>query len=94
MILEPSNLLFRDWYDLGRGVAHLGQGVAYLGQVLSFLAETIETFLSEAYVLIRDPCPFRTALSPHLLYTLCHTLVLSFWYLFEEIQLDVATCPS
>ena len=41
-------ILFLDWYDLDRGVAHLGRGVAQLGQVLSFLAEIIETLLAEA----------------------------------------------
>ena len=34
-------ILFLDWCDLDRGVAHLGRGVAQLSQVLSFLAEII-----------------------------------------------------
>ena len=58
-------ILFRDWNDLDRGVAHLGRGVAQLGQVLSFLAEIIETELAEAYVLSRDhylpECPCHLA---------------------------------
>ena len=82
MILEPNNLLFQDWYDLGRGVAHLGQGVAHLGQVLSYLAELKETFLSEAYVLIRAHCLVRVPMPSYLLYTFCHTLVFSLWHLF------------
>ena len=80
-------ILFLDWYDLVRGVAQLGQ-------VLSFLAEIIETFLPEAYVLIRGHCLVRVPLSPYLLYTLCHALVLSVSHLFEESQPVVATFPS
>ncbi|GMQ01248.1 hypothetical protein CsSME_00047951 [Camellia sinensis var. sinensis] len=41
-------ILFLDWHDLDRGVAHLGQGVAQLSQVLSFQADVIVTLLAEA----------------------------------------------
>ena len=41
-------ILFLEWYDLDRGVAHLGQGVAQLSQVLSFQAVVIVTPLAEA----------------------------------------------
>ena len=41
-------ILFLDWYNLDRGVAHLGRGVAQLSQVLSFLAKIIGTPLAEA----------------------------------------------
>ena len=44
-------ILFLDWYDLDRGVAHLGQGVAQLGQGLSFLAEITVTLLADALLL-------------------------------------------
>ena len=34
-------ILFLEWYDLDRGVAHLGQGVAQLSQVLPFQADVL-----------------------------------------------------
>ena len=86
-------ILFLDWYDLDRGVAHLGQGVAQLSQVLSFLAEVIVTLVAEALSLA-DIITCRSALPGSLLDTLCHSLVLSIYHLFEESQPAVATCPS
>ena len=44
-------ILFLDWYDLDRGVAHLGQGVAQLSQVPSFLAEIIVPLLADVLFL-------------------------------------------
>ena len=44
-------ILFLEWRNLDRGVAHLGLGVAQLGQVLSFLAEIIVPLLADALLL-------------------------------------------
>ena len=90
--LHLSDLVL-EWYDLDRGVAHLGQGVAQLSQVLSFLAEVIVTLVAEALSLA-DVITCRSALPSSLLDTLCHSLVLSIYHLFEENQPAVATCPS
>ena len=85
-------ILFLEWYDLDRGVAHLGQGVAQLSQVLSFLAEVIVTLVAEV-LLLADVVTCRCVL-PSLLHTLCQRLVLSINHLFELNQPGIATCPS
>ena len=90
--LHPSDLVL-EWYDLDRGVAHLGQGVAQLSQVLSFLAEVIVTLVAEALSLA-DVTTCRSATPSSLLDTLCHSLVLSIYHLFEENQSTAATCLS
>ena len=78
-------ILFRDWNDLDRGVAHLGRGVARLGQVLSFLAEVIGTLLAEAFVLSRDhylpECPWHLACCIHfVLHMSCHLVTFKPFY--------------
>ena len=72
-------ILFLDWYDLDRGVAHLGRGVAQLGQEQSFLAEINETLLAEAYVLTRGhylpECPCHLTCYTHFVMLLsCHSV--------------------
>ena len=69
-------ILFLEWYDLDRGVAHLGQGVAQLSQVLSFLAKVTVTLVAEVLSLA-DLITCRSALPSSLLGALCHGLVLS-----------------
>ena len=73
-------ILFLEWYDLDRGMAHLGQGVAQLSQVLSFQADVVVTLLTEALPLAKI-ITCQSALA--VVNTLCHGLVLSVSRLFE-----------
>ena len=90
--LRLSDLVL-EGYDLDRGVARLGLGVAQLSQVLSFLAVVIVTLGAEA-LSVADVIACRSAIPSSLLDTLCHSLVLSIYHLFEENQSAVATCSS
>ena len=63
-------ILFLEWYDLDRGVAHLGQGVAQRSQVVAFQADVAGTLLAEALPLA-EIITCRSALAVQLVeYTL------------------------